>query len=236
MRDLGRACVVSCFLLGATAPGFGVVSSGITDISDTEIVETNRPSPAPSAEVGPAVQGRQPPSGNPLWGIPIKQLSATRDRPIFSPSRRPPPPPRVDPPPVVAVARPIAKEPDRPRLSLLGTIVNGDDGFGIFMDQTTKAPLRIRIGAAYQGWTLRTLQPGSVTLVKGQESVVLVFPEPGSDEKIASEQLMAAPAARPSPPPPRLGLGSQTPTPYPSPQSTSLRAPARTSRNPALRQ
>jgi hypothetical protein len=159
MRDLGRVCVVGCCLLGATAPGFGVASSGITDISDAEIVETTRPSPTPSIQDQPAGQSKQRPSGNPLWGIPIKQLSATRDRPIFSPSRRPPPPPMVDPP-VAAVVRPTVKEPDRPQLSLLGTIVNGADGFGIFMDQTTKVPLRIRIGAAYQGWTLQTLQPG----------------------------------------------------------------------------
>jgi hypothetical protein len=29
-------------------------------------------------------------TGNPLWSIPLKELSATRERPIFSPSRRPP--------------------------------------------------------------------------------------------------------------------------------------------------
>jgi hypothetical protein len=231
MRDLGRVCVVGCFLLGATAPGFSVASSGITDISDAEIVETTRPSSAPSTYDHPADQSKQPSSGNPLWGIPIKQLSATRDRPIFSPSRRPPPPPPIIDPPVVAVVRPTVKEPDRPQLSLLGTIVNGDDGLGIFMDQTTKVPVRIRIGAAYQGWTLRTLQPGSVMLVKGQESAVLVFPKPASDERAALDELIATPAARP---PPRMGLTGQTPAP--PPQSTSLRAPARTLRNPALRQ
>src|SRR5262249_52823969 len=34
-----------------------------------------------------------PPTGNPLWALPLKQLSMTRERPVFSPSRRPPPPP-----------------------------------------------------------------------------------------------------------------------------------------------
>jgi hypothetical protein len=235
MRDLGRTCIVSCFLLGATAPGFGVAASEITELSDAEIGETTRPQPAPSTEDHPVVQNEQPPSGNPLWGIPIKQLSATRDRPIFSPSRRPPPPPMVDPP-VAAVVRPTVKEPDRPQLSLLGTIVNGADGFGIFMDQTTKVPLRIRIGAAYQGWTLQTLQPGSVTLSKGQESAVLVFPKPTSDGVPAPAQVIAAPAAKKARHP---GLTGPTPTPNPSPQSTSVRAQARifgTFGNPALQQ
>jgi general secretion pathway protein N len=30
--------------------------------------------------------------GNPLWAIPVRALAATRDRPLFSASRRPPPP------------------------------------------------------------------------------------------------------------------------------------------------
>src|SRR6516165_2807674 len=37
-------------------------------------------------------------SGNPLWAVPLRSLSVTSERPIFSPSRRPPIPP------VVAVA------------------------------------------------------------------------------------------------------------------------------------
>jgi hypothetical protein len=210
MRGGGRICIIGCILLGA--PAFGV-----------------------AAEDRPAVQDEQPPSGNPLWGIPIKQLSATRDRPIFSPSRRPPPA-MVDRP--VAVVNPIVQkpaEPERPRLSLLGTIVNGDDGFGIFMDQATKTSLRIRIGEAYQGWTLRLLQPGSVTLIRGQQSAVLEFPKPASDATPAPERLIAAPAARPSPPPRRLGSTARALRLNPPPEPTSFRAPARTVWNPSLR-
>jgi hypothetical protein len=235
MKNLGKVGVVSCFLLGVSA--LGVASPGMTEVSDAGTVETTGPSPAPSTQDRPGTEGEQSSSGNPLWGIPIKQLSATRDRPIFSPSRRPPPPVIVDPP-VVAVAPSVQRppEPVRPQLSLLGTIVNGNDGFGIFMDQTTKAPLRIRIGAAYQGWTLRLLQPGSVTLVKGQESAVFVFPKPASDAVAVPGRLIAAPAAKKARHP---GLTGQTPTLNPSPQSTSVRAQARifgTFGDPALQQ
>src|ERR1700756_873862 len=45
------------------------------------------------------------PSGNPLWGIPLRVLTATRERPLFSPSRRPPAPPAVAAP---VVPRPVA--------------------------------------------------------------------------------------------------------------------------------
>ncbi len=217
MTYLGKVGLFGCLLLGVFA--LAVASRGKAGVSDSEIVETSRPSPAPSPQDRSGIEREQVPSGNPLWGIPIKLLSATRDRPIFSPSRRPPPPVVADQPIVAAVAAVKQREPERPQLSLLGTIVSGDDGFGIFMDQTTKTPVRIRIGAEYQGWTLRLLQPGSVTLVKGRETVVLAFPEPASNQ--------AAPAAEPIAATPARKQRRQTPALVPSPQSTSIRAQAR---------
>src|SRR5262245_5386505 len=52
--------------------------------------------PAP-VELAPSAPAEQParrvePSGNPLWAIPLSALSATRDRPLFTPSRRAPAP------------------------------------------------------------------------------------------------------------------------------------------------
>ena len=35
---------------------------------------------------------KPPPSGNPLWSVPLSVLTATRERPVFSASRRPMPP------------------------------------------------------------------------------------------------------------------------------------------------
>src|SRR5690348_5378824 len=39
-----------------------------------------------------AGEGKSRPTGNPLWSIPLSALAATRERPIFSASRRPPQP------------------------------------------------------------------------------------------------------------------------------------------------
>src|SRR5262249_57481416 len=48
----------------------------------------------------PAVPlAQQGPTGNPLWGIPLRVLTATPERPLFSPSRPPPAPPAPAPPP-----------------------------------------------------------------------------------------------------------------------------------------
>jgi hypothetical protein len=118
-------------------------------------------------------------SANPLWAIPLTALSGTRDRPIFSSSRRPPPP-AVAPaavPKVAAVPKP--REPERPQLSLLGTIAGDDEGFGIFLDQSTKAVLRLKVDEDYQGWKLRSVQGREVTLEKDQQFVTLALPQPG---------------------------------------------------------
>ena len=118
-------------------------------------------------------------SANPLWAIPLTALSGTRDRPIFSSSRRPPAP-AVAPaavPNVAAVSKP--KEPERPPLSLVGTIASGDEGFGIFLDQSTKTALRLKVGEDYQGWKLRSVQGREATLEKDQQVVTLALPQPG---------------------------------------------------------
>ena len=89
--------------------------------------------PAPAAE-GTGVAGlleasrapdpsAKPRAGNPLWTVPLNTLSATRDRPLFSASRRPPVValPIVAPPQKHEVLAP--PPPERPSLRLIGTIV-----------------------------------------------------------------------------------------------------------------
>jgi general secretion pathway protein N len=128
------------------------------------------------------------PSANPLWGIGIKQLANTRDRPLFSPSRRPPPPPPVLPP-VAAAPPPVEKpkEPESPQMALLGTIVNHVDGYGIFMDQTVSQPVRIKVGSNHRGWTLRKITATTATLEKNGQTAELAFPKkPG--ESVAKKE------------------------------------------------
>jgi hypothetical protein len=118
-------------------------------------------------------------SANPLWAIPLTALSGTRDRPIFSGSRRPPAP-AVAPAAVPNVAAaPKPREPERPPLSLVGTIASDDEGFGIFLEQSTKAALRLKIGEDYQGWKLRSVQGREATVEKDQQAVTLALPPPG---------------------------------------------------------
>lgn len=141
--------------------------------SPAEPVTSVRVVPPPSASQSPL-------SANPLWAIPIKQLSVTRDRPIFSPSRRPPPPVIAsDPAPVPPPPPPRKKEAEPPPFSLVGTIASDEESFGIFLDHATKQALRLKVGEVYQGWTLREIHGRQVTMEKDRQTAVLTLPAPG---------------------------------------------------------
>jgi general secretion pathway protein N len=129
----------------------------------------------------PQVAAERAVSANPLWAIPLAVLSNTRERPIFSSSRRPLPPREA----AVAVVRapPPPRPPriERPQLMLVGTIIGDDQSFGIFVDQTTKAALHLRLGEEYQGWRLQSVQEREVSLEREQQKSVLSLPAPGTE-------------------------------------------------------
>jgi hypothetical protein len=159
-----------------------------------------KPAEPPSAGPG------QAPSANPLWAIPLAALSDTRERPIFSSSRRPPPP-AVAPVPVAKALPPPKPAPvERAQLSLVGTIVGGDQSFGIFIDPSTQAALRLKIGEDFQGWTLRSVQGREVTLERDQQTTLLSLPPPGAG---ATGQLQAENAVVPVPADPPLQRGDR---------------------------
>jgi hypothetical protein len=128
----------------------------------------------------PAARERGP-SGNPLWGIPLRVLTATRERPLFSPSRRPPAPPAVAAPVVPRpVAVPTPREPDHPLLTIVGTIVGGNDAIGVFIEQATNNVIRIHAGQAHDGWVLRSVHGRETSFEKGERSAILALPAPGA--------------------------------------------------------
>ena len=124
-------------------------------------------------------------SANPLWAVPLTALSGTRDRPIFSASRRPLSAAVAPAVTIKAAAAPKPKEPERPKFSLVGTIASGDEGFGIFLDQSTREALRLKIGEDYQGWRLRSVQGREATLEKDQQAVTLALPQPGTGQAVS---------------------------------------------------
>jgi general secretion pathway protein N len=182
---LGLALSVQSIAVAAPDATGDALDAGLLD--DTRLGGPVLTSPPPSEPVTtvravpPQAAPVRPLSANPLWAIPLTQLSNTRERPVFSPSRRPPP---------VAVAEPVASRPpppprkkeiEPPQLSLVGTIAGDDEGFGIFLDQSTNAALRLKVGEDFQGWRLSAIRGREVTMEKDEQGAVLTLPPPGGE-------------------------------------------------------
>jgi hypothetical protein len=123
-------------------------------------------------------------AGNPLWAIPLGELSETQARPLFSPARRPPAPPVVaaltTPPPNPAT--PLRREPDHPRLTLLGTIVSESVEIGVFVDETSQDMIRLKAGEVHDGWTLSSVVGRTAIFQKdGYRAATLVLPTPDAE-------------------------------------------------------
>ena len=142
-----------------------------------------RPPGRPAAGFGEATGARpdvEAAKGNPLWSTPLRSLSATRERPLFSPSRRPldtaapAPPPSVaaPPPPPTTVA---AAEP--PPFTLLGTVLSADARLAVLLNKTTNAVTRLREGESEAGWTARKVEPRDAVLEKDGVETTLELPK-----------------------------------------------------------
>jgi general secretion pathway protein N len=128
------------------------------------------------AAAAPATGNPPGQRGNPLWTIPIETLTATRERPIFSPSRRPPPSTEVAALPPPPPPPPAPSAPTQPPLTLIGTIVNASGGYGIFLDQATNTVMRLKTGEDHDGWILRTVSMRDAMLQKDRSTAVLTLP------------------------------------------------------------
>jgi general secretion pathway protein N len=130
---------------------------------------------------------KQAQSGNPLWAISLEDLPATRDRPIFSPSRRSPAPGVATAPDMPLKAeKPVERE--RPQLLLIGTISGGKDGFGIFLDRPADTVLRLKTGEQHKGWTLREVRSRETVLEKGDNTTTLNLPVPLGAASVRSDE------------------------------------------------
>lgn len=134
--------------------------------------------------------------GNPLWAIPLNTLTATRARPIFSPSRRPPPPAIVAAPYVPPPQASMPVEPDRPQLMLVGTVTGDTEAFGIFLDQTVNKIVRLKLGDLHGGWVLRQVRGREVMLQKHDEIIFLALPPPGTRPAVSGTQVADEPEQR----------------------------------------
>jgi general secretion pathway protein N len=110
----------------------------------------------------------------------MNALSATRERPLFSASRRQPiaiapiapPPPKQE-----ALAPP---PPERPLLTLIGTIVSREASVAMLQGSSADVISRLRLGQENDGWRVRGIGLRSIVVEKGEQSVELNLPKPDS--------------------------------------------------------
>jgi general secretion pathway protein N len=182
---LGSAALASAAALGLRSDGSVSPTPAMAAV-DVSLLEGRQAPGAVDVDTAPAPApaAREPrrPSGNPLWAVPLRALSATRERPLFSPSRRAPAP-TVTAAPVVAPPPPAPPAPpERPSLMLAGTIIGQTDKIAIFFDPGSRTALRLRLGESNgAGWVLRSVGARDAILEKDHHSFTLTLPAPGDN-------------------------------------------------------
>jgi general secretion pathway protein N len=116
--------------------------------------------------------------GNPLWGIKIESLQATRERPLFSPSRRAPVAATIAAPEALPPPPPPPPPPDRPALDLLGTVTGNGVGYAVFLDGATHDIVRLKTGEGQDGWILQSVKNREAVLVKDDRTAVMRLASP----------------------------------------------------------
>ena len=204
--------------LCVSAPAFAYTASGVDDAANLGadnpgLDVTRHAMPPPGVTAKPDETPTL--AANPLWAIPLSALTATRTRPLFTPSRRAPAPAVASVP--VAAPRPPAPPaavPQHPNLTLVGTVAGESEGIAVFVDPTTRDTVRLRTGEGHSGWILRSVARSAATLQKGGQTETLALPRAAA---------VSAPApvvsTLPPPPPPPPQSGASPPAPQNTPQS-----------------
>jgi general secretion pathway protein N len=202
-----------------SAPAFAYTASGVDDATNPGadnpgLDVTRHAMPPPDVTAKPAAAPTV--AANPLWAIPLSALTATRTRPLFTPSRRPPAPVVASVP--VAPTRspsPPPAVPQHPNLTLVGTVAGENEGVAVFIDTTTRDTVRLRTGEGHSGWILQSIDRRAATLQKGDQTETLALPKP-TDTPATAPVISALPPPPPPPsPPPQAGASAPAPTAAP---------------------
>ena len=127
------------------------------------------------------------PPVSPLAAQPLDRMSNTRDRPLFSPTRRPP-----APPPVVAAAPPPPPPP--PDVALLGVVMDGEEARAVVRTGPAAKIQRVGIGDDIGGWKVGQIEARQlVLLLDGRTAKFTMFT--GSKTKGSSNAAATEPSS-----------------------------------------
>ena len=204
-----------------SAPAFAYTASGVDDATNPGadnpgLDVTRHAMPPPDVTAKPAETPTV--AANPLWAIPLSALTATRTRPLFTPSRRAPAPVVASVP--VAAPRPPSPPPaapEHPNLLLVGTVAGENESVAVFIDTSTRDTVRLRTGEGHSGWILQSIERRTATLQKGEQTETLAMPKP-TDTPAMAPVISALPPP-PPPPPPTPQAGPSAPASGTPPQA-----------------
>ena len=106
----------------------------------------------------------------------LDALSATREHPLFTPTRRPPPRPAVLP---QGPSTPAATEAPPPSVEVRGVIYGGDRRVAIVKRPQDLQTMAVKVGGQIDGWVVAEIHPRGIVLERGGRSITLPMPEPG---------------------------------------------------------
>ena len=132
--------------------------------------------------------------GSPLWAVTLDQLPATRDRPLFSSSRRPPA--RPQPPRVAAVPPPAPRQP--PSVVLLGIVTDADGTWALIRAGGADKITPARLGDEIAGWKVSEIETRRLVLSSDDRSVsfALFARTGGASDSGAKKPADSAPVVR----------------------------------------
>jgi general secretion pathway protein N len=138
---------------------------------------------------------------NPLDGLRLEALTATRERPLFRPTRRPWPPAAVATPapaPAPIAESVVAQGP--PPYDLVGAVVGQNTAVALLRSRATNEILRLHMGDETEGWRVARIGLRTVELTRDgrMQSLVLskTTAQPGAEP--ASEPQRPEPVVVPA--------------------------------------
>jgi hypothetical protein len=114
-----------------------------------------------AADEAPSGRVQSEPATTPLASQSLESLSATRERPLFSPTRRPPPPPPV----FVQGPPPPPPPPPAPDLALFGIVMDGENARAIIRASPGAKVTRVSIGDDVGGWKVAQIDGRKLVLM-----------------------------------------------------------------------
>ena len=110
---------------------------------------------------------------------PLESLTATRERPLFRPDRRPLPPSAADEEPVAEQTGDAGAKPAFAPI-LLGVVIGEGRDLVVLAPEAGERIRRVRVGEEVDGWTLDRLEGRRAVFRRGEEEQSLVLRRAGT--------------------------------------------------------